>query len=286
MTDEKPTPKPRKNAKLWQAYQWWYEMVEMRKRHLLRINSAERGASEVDIIFELDTLNHLNMDGLIEFTLKNMVVEVKSHPVFDWLQNIKGMKQGSLAAQLIAQIDDIQRCPTVASLWRFAGFAVIDGKAEKNAKGEKAHFNGKLKGVCFNIADQFIRQQTPGYIEIYYAEKDRLRALYPQPVCVDCDAPAQAYQKKVKGELVDGWKCPNKGKDHKIMYSDAHIHNRAWRKMIKEFLKDLWIEWRRIDHWPSDNQKANVTPAIENGNERDYVLCEAQLADVSLVAVN
>jgi hypothetical protein len=231
VSDARPDPKPRKQAKLWQAYLWWYEFVEMRKRHLLRISSAERGKSNFDAQFEKDMIESTAMDGVIKNFKKMMTTEGKLVPIWPWLIGIRGMGEGGLAAQLIAQIDDIQKFDTVASLWRFAGFAVFDGKAEKNQKGEKSHFNRRLKGVCFNIADQFIKQQTPGYIEIYYAEKERQRGLNPDILCRTCG---------VKWE-----DCPDKKKHIKI-FTDAHIHNRAWRKMVKEFLKDLWLEWNRM----------------------------------------
>ena len=47
-TQQKDVPKykNRKHPGLWQAYQWWSELVELRKRHLLRISAAERGVSQ------------------------------------------------------------------------------------------------------------------------------------------------------------------------------------------------------------------------------------------------
>jgi hypothetical protein len=132
------------------------------------------------------------------------------------------MKIWSLPERRIAQVDDIARFDTIAKLWRFAGYGVIDGKAEKNQMGEKSHFNRNLKSICFCIADQFIRQQTPGYSDIYYAEKARLRIQHPEPV----------------------------KEDNKNLYTDGHIHNRAWRKMIKQFLADFWLQWRVMEGLP------------------------------------
>lgn len=218
VSDARPGPKPRKYPHLWQAYLWWYELMEMRKRHLLRISSIEHGKSNLDSQFEKDMLEAAQLDGLLANVKKTMTNYGELVPVWEWATNIKGLGQGGLAAQLLAQIDDIEKFDTVAALWRFAGFAVIEGKAEKNQKGEKSKFNHKLKGVCFNIADQFIKQQTPGYVDIYYAEKERQRLMYPEAI---------------------------KNGNGKKIYTDAHIHNRAWRKMIKQFLCDLWVEWKK-----------------------------------------
>lgn len=222
--DKRPDPKPRKNAQLWQAYLWWYELMEMRKRHNLRISSIEKGKSNLDGQFEKDMLEHVQIDLLLKQIKKTMVLAGESvGPIWQWLIGIKGLKEGGLAAQLIAQIDDIGKFDNPAKLWRFAGFAVVDGKSERNQKGEKSKFNRRLKGICYNIADQFIRQQTPGYVDIYYAEKTRQRELHPEPV---------------------------KGDNGKNIYTDGHIHNIAWRKMIKTFLKDFFNEWKACDVHP------------------------------------
>jgi hypothetical protein len=217
--DKRPDPKPRKNAQLWQAYLWWYELMEMRKRHTLRISSIEKGKSNLDSQFEKDMLEETHIDTLLKNTKKTMTLAgVTVGPVWDWLTGIKGLGEGGLAAQLLAQIDDIEKFENPAKLWRFSGFAVVEGKAERNQKGEKSKFNRRLKGVCFNIADQFIKQQTPGYVDIYYSEKEKQRALHPEPV---------------------------ENSNGKKIYTDAHVHNIAWRKMIKTFLKDLYNEWRK-----------------------------------------
>ena len=253
-TQQKDVPKykNRKYPGLWQAYQWWSELVELRKRHLLRISAAERGVSQLDPAFEHYLIGLTRLDVLIEpknktereKSIKDIMVKegYAVGPIWEWCLSHKGIGEG-LAAQLLAQIDDISHFDTVSKLWRFAGFAVFDGKAEGKVSKDIRHYNGRLNGVCFNIADQFIRQQTPYYVDIYYAEKFKQRELHPVPFCLDCNAPAEVYQKKNKGELVNATRCPERKKEHTIKWSDVHIHNMAWRKMVKEFLKDLWVKW-------------------------------------------
>ncbi len=230
VSDARPAPKPRKYPQLWLAYLWWYELVEMRKRHLLRISSIERGKSNLDSRLEKNMLEHIELDAHLKYIKKIMTNSGEEVPVWNWVTSIKGLGQGGLAAQLLAQIDDIEKFDTVAKLWRFAGYAIIEGKAEKNQRGEKGHFNRKLKGICFNIADQFIKQQTPYYVDIYYTEKDKQRLLNPDVFCKQCNIKWEDCQSK---------------KTHVKIFTDAHIHNRAWRKMIKAFLRDLWIEWKK-----------------------------------------
>ena len=82
--------------------------------------------------------------------------------------------------------------------------------------GYHSPYNGLLKALCFNIADQFIRHKSSPWVDFYYAEKTRQHLLHPE-------------KEKVYGR----WR-----------YNDGHLHARARRKMIKEFLKELWLRWR------------------------------------------
>lgn len=218
--DQRPEPKPRKHPQLWQSYLLWDELMRMRQRHNLRISAIDRGKSQLDAQLEHDFIEHLGLDHNLETARKLMINYGKATgEIWDYVTSIKGLKAGGEAAKLLAQIDDIAKFDTAAKLWRFAGFAVIDGCAEKNKAGEISHFNRNLKSICFMVAEQFIRQQTPYYSDIYYAEKAKQRQLYPEPV-------------KENG---------------KVLYSDGHIHNRAWRKMVKQFLLDVWVKWRTLE---------------------------------------
>lgn len=223
MTDQRPDPKPRKNMMLWQAYLQWDELVEMRKRHNLRLSSIEAGKSNMNPGIEKRFLEHTNLDDLIDDHRKFMIECGEGvGDVWDWLTKIKGLGQGGLAAQLLAQIDDIGKFDTVSKLWRFAGLAVIDGRREMNKPGEKSHFNARLKSICWLISDQFVKQNTPLYRDIYDAEKARQRRLHPEKIV----------------------------ENGKTTYNDGHIDNMARRKAVKIFLQHLWVVWRSLEGLP------------------------------------
>ena len=234
--DARPDPKPRMRPHLWQAYLFWNELVEMRKRHNLRISSIERGKSNLDSTLEQDFMEQMNMEALIKVSKKTMVNfgEQSAPAVWDWVTSIRGLGEGGLAAQLIAQIDDIGKFSNVSKLWRFAGLAVINGKAERNQPGEKSHKNGRLRAVCYLISEQFIKQQTPLYVDIYYQEKARLHELHPEP----------------------------EGKQ----YTDGHLHNMAMRKTVKIFMQHLWLIWRQAEGLP-----ITMPYAIDILQHADYI---------------
>lgn len=224
MTDKRPDPKPRKRPQLWQAYLAWDELVQLRKRHLLRISSIEAEKSNLDATFEYGFLKATAIDKFIDDYKKTMINYGESiGPIWGWLTSIRGLGEGSLAAQLLAQIDDIAKFDTVSKLWRFAGKAVIDGKAEKNQRGEKAHYNARLKSICYLVSDQFIKQRTPVYRDIYDEEKAHLHEIHPERI---------------------------KNGNDKWMYNDGHLDMMARRKAEKIFLQHLWLLWRQSENLP------------------------------------
>lgn len=91
--------------------------------------------------------------------------------------------------------------------------------ADRNCESYHSPFNRRLKSTMFLVSDQFVKQRTPGYRELYDEEKIRLRNLHPELI-------------KVNGTK---------------KYTDGHIHNMAMRKIKKEFLKQLWLKWREYE---------------------------------------
>ncbi len=223
-TDKRPDPKPRKHPDLWQMYLFLEEAEEARKRHNLRISSIEKGKSNLNAHLERLYMSDVQYDALIAKYKKMLIAAgIDCGPIWEWLIGIRGLKNGKLAAQLLAQIDDIAKFNTVSKLWRFCGQAVINRQAERDSSGEKSHYNHRLKSICWLISDEFIKQQTSPYVEIYYTEKERRRQIHPE---------------KIKNEN-DKW-----------MYNDGHLHNMAKRKMVKIFLQHLWVTWRESEGLP------------------------------------
>lgn len=271
MTDHRPDLKPRKNPRLWQAFLFWEEIMLMKQRHTLRISSIERGKSNLDGLFEQAMINGVVemkndkgkikryetfvVDDILESAKKIMINVGSEVTVWPWITGIRGLGTGGQAAKILALIDDIEKFDSVAKLWRYAGYGLYDyyesdGKVVAPKKGKKKDddgnitefypdpddgwrigthrdrgvkgfvlpYNKTLKSALHVMADLFIKAQTPVYVDLYYAEKKRQRELHPKPV---------------NGQFTDG-----------------HLHNRAMRKMIKEFLKDLWLNWRTVEGLP------------------------------------
>lgn len=240
-TDRRPDPKPRRHPQLWQAYLWWDEHMQMRKRHTQRLESVAAGKSNLDGATE-----ELYLE-MVEPIYKNAQKELFSYgqavgPIWDWLVSIHGIGPHT-AAKLLALIDDPANFDTVSKLWRFCGYAVIDGEIDKPTKGQKLPYNRRLKSELHVMMENFVRANTPLYKEILDEEKERQRRLYPNPVCRKCGGIGQQKGKK--------WVCPEcKATGRELNFTPDHIQNRAYRKTIKVFLSHLWIMWRQYEGLP------------------------------------
>lgn len=239
---EKTEPRPRKLARLHQAYTWWESLMEMRKASDLRISAVEREASNLDADFEQQMKDALHLDEGVEMARKTMIeLGETAGLIWDWGIAIKGLGAGGLYAQLLARIDDIGKFDTISKLWRHAGWAPGDHPK----RGEKRHYDAKLKGIMWNVVQSFIKQQTSPYADEYYTYKERKRREHPHAICNKCGGQAEKQGQK--------WKCTECGQgaqNRALKYTDAHLHAMAIRKTAKLFLSQLWLKWRESEGLP------------------------------------
>lgn len=139
---------------------------------------------------------------------------VRQHPAWPWLTQVRGIGP-TLGAKVLGLIGDISLAPTASALWRFAGYAVIDGERERLKKGEKSHYNRRLKTACYLIGMSFIKLKSP-YRKIYDDAKVYYQGTHPE-------------------------------------WTKIHIHRAAMRKMVKVFLAHLWYEWRAAEGMEARN---------------------------------
>lgn len=257
MTDKRPDPKPHKHPLLWQSYLVWNERMQMAKSHAQRLSSIEKGKSNLDGEYERQMLEWAQ--EVTKYAQKEMCAYGESvGPIWNWLISIKGIAEHT-AAKLLALFDDVGWFATVSKFWRFSGWAVIDGEIDRCRKGEKSPYNRRLKSECYLVAEQFVRQQTPLYVDIYYAEKERLRELHPNVICTQCGA---EFSPDIK-------KCPDCGQTNKkfgLKYCAGHIDAMAKRKTIKIFLQHMWVCWRE-----SEDLSVSKPWVIEHGGHCDYI---------------
>lgn len=132
---------------------------------------------------------------------------VKDWPIVEEMIQVKGIGL-TLAAKMVAMID-IKKADTVSVLWRYAGYGVLNGLREKPIKGEKLHYNIRLKSTLYLVGTSFLRSGSP-YRKVYDAAKERYL------------------------ETRKDW-------------TPLHRHLAAQRIMEKVFLSHLWERWRRLE---------------------------------------
>jgi hypothetical protein len=183
--------------------------------------------AELLLMHQFDTL--LNAEKKMFRDLEKSI-----HGIDIWEDYLKGVKGvGPAMAGIIIAYIDIYKAKYVSSLWRFSGLDVAEDlkgrsrRKEHLREYEYTNKDGEVKtklGITFNpilktkligvLGPSFIKQQGD-YAEIYYNYKNRL---------INRDDLKEA--------------------------KPIHIHNMAIRYMVKQFLADLFIEWKNIKGLP------------------------------------
>lgn len=261
----------RKNIQLWQAYQWWYELSEMEKRHTLRISSAEREVSQFSIEFEQEMIEKMLYERVpklrgegfklvskADIAKEAMLDFARKIPCFEWATSVKGLEAGSQVAKVLALIDDIAKFDNVSKLWRYAGYGLYDYWLDAKGKvvapkagwvqnGEEREWQivtPKPEWTLQKHADV----KTKGFVSPFntelkstvYIVVDMFIKHKPEPYRSYYDEVKEEYHKQHSKETING----------KVTYSDAHINKMAIRKVAKLWLQHLWLVWRTMEDLP------------------------------------
>lgn len=146
----------------------------------------------------------------------------------EWARSIVGIGP-VLAAGLLAHLD-VEQAPTVGHFWRFAG---LDPTQTWN-KGEKRPWNASLKVVCWKIGESFVK--VSGKKNDIYGKLYQLRKVYESERNESgalAEQAAGALERKRIGKATDAYKAYSQGK-----LPPAHIHARAKRYAVKQFMAD------------------------------------------------
>lgn len=169
-----------------------------------------------------------------------LVMDVKKHPMADWIAAQRGIGLPGFA-RLLGVTGNIDRFPTVSKLWKYLGLHVVDGHAPKREKGvpwTHTHCQGGHLLTCKpDCATDHHPNCTPDGIGTAYAPQGRVvcHQLGEAIVKVGGDGPyRRAYDERkalYESERQD--------------WTQAHRHNAAMRFAVKLLVKNLWVEWHR-----------------------------------------
>jgi hypothetical protein len=267
-----------RKQKLKSAVRYFYDLQR------LRIQAGNRAIKQVEeskAILDDDDKKFLGnmgegLEGLEKGALDEVKRLLKGIPIYEqWLKDQRGIGP-TLSGFLIAEID-ISKANTVSSLWKYCGLHVNDGKAAKPRKGEQIEYKPMMKTKLIGVMGSCLIKATSydesGYFKIvkkvrrkierdvvwrrFYDDKKHRRESQILPTCMRCNGKGKAMQSDDEVKLEKGEKkpkkeitCPNcNGTGGPVAWgcSDAHRHNDAVRYMVKMFLQQLWLEWRKIE---------------------------------------
>lgn len=154
------------------------------------------------------------------------------------------------------------------------------GVAATRSKGQRARWNAAARMRVYNIAESCNKQRCANCTAAERGRREKANVAAPwAPPPADCTCEADGYRYRViydqgrikyadathKGACV---RCGPKGKPAAAgsPLSDAHKHARARRLVMKELLKDLWREAKRLHEATLDGQGgigAHGGPAVE-----------------------
>src|SRR5262245_29337864 len=105
-----------------------------------RASAVERGADSADSDSQ-EIINrwYTRFDELEKEADRDIREICREIEIVQHMIAIKGV--GYLLAAKIVSMIDIQKADTISALWRYAGYAAINGARERPVKGEPLHYN-------------------------------------------------------------------------------------------------------------------------------------------------
>lgn len=219
------------------------------------------------------------MQNLEKEAATHIASTVGRHPMFPWLENIRGIGP-ILAAVLLVQFDPY-KARHASSFWRYCGLDVVDGAAPKPVKGKKLSYNKWLKakmltgGVGVGILKSCLRKTDPedgtppykgwvrwGVIPTFSpVTKKKAKKLEDEGATISVEEIKKKNGTTTAYYLVEKyayWLPPGEQGKYAKIYLDrkhrresskwgnshAHRHQDAMRVMVKIFLADFWAAWR------------------------------------------
>lgn len=201
--------------------------------------------------------------SLVEVEMEKIVRRL---PITGWIETIDGVSYLSLAA-VIGSAGDLHRYPTVQSLWKRMGLAVMPNgrqRAMRDAEQAKLHgYSPMRRAIMWNIGASILRSQSRRNEKVEDPETGKKvktevvtkpagpwREIYDNRRAYETaknEAGDYAEQATLRlaeaqfGKTTEAYKAYSKGK-----LPPLHLHMRAQRYLEKMWLKQLWIEWRRV----------------------------------------
>lgn len=190
---------------------------------------------EIDIIAAYEEM--LASEAACE---RAIAFELAQHPAWtEYLISVRGC--GTLMAGVILSEIDITKCNTVSGLWRYCGLDVVTYKNEAGEQVEEGRSRKKVSLVEKTYTDRDGNEVKTKGITFNPFLKTKLVGVLGSSF-IKLGGPYR--------EIYDGYKHRLENHPKHSEKTKAHRHNMAVRYMVKEFLADMYTNWRTIEGLP------------------------------------
>lgn len=187
---------------------------------------------------------YLTIYNAEDIAVKAISKIVVQHPMWDaFFKDIKGC--GPLMAAVCIGYFDIHRARYPSSFWKYAGLDVVvntDGVAEGRAKRhieeveyiDKDHRIKTKRGITYN---NYLRSKLIGVLGPCILKLSRTKLEDGTSLPTGYAKAYYDYRHRIENRPVN--------EDKPL--TPRHIHNMAIRFMVKQFIRDFWIVWRKYE---------------------------------------
>lgn len=214
-----------------------YAVLDFRRAAQLKLSAVSRtmGLSDADALpsyLEAARLHLLEekkeIEDPIQKAINKAAEKIPECILLNKILGITGKSSWMTSASVVAYVGDVERFPMVSSLWAYAGQSVVNGKAPKRAKGQTQTWNPKLKTALWSWMDSALKTKNPIHRPAY----DTYRA-------------AELLVHEQKCEKCSALKCGTEAQaEKKRLVIQSHSGARARRRVVKDVLKQFWLEAR------------------------------------------
>ena len=181
---------------------------------------------------------------------------IADSPLGQWISGTRGLASGTVL--LLGLMPPIHEFAGPASVWKYVGLDVREGRAPKGQRGERLGFDKFRRAVAImRVADPIMKTGGP-YRAVYDQRKEHTAASHPDmlawngekytselahPDCPSCQAAVRETEKHRAARALErertsvAFDCSHFGGPH---WTAGHRHQDALRVTAKAVLRDAW----------------------------------------------
>lgn len=161
---------------------------------------------------------------------------LRAHPMYSWIKQAPGVGIRQ-AARLLASIgdpywNDLHKRPRLVSeLWSYCGYG--DAEKQVRRRGQKGNWSHEARMRGYLVAVSIVKTNKGPYRRVYDLAREKYADAKHERPCVRC---GPSGHPAAEGTPL----------------SAGHQHARALRATIKEVLRDMWVEAKRLHEEADD----------------------------------